>query len=354
MMQSRLTQLTQMFLQQTKTLTKLPFATAASGFTPLASVANTFKVRYYAGGTDAAGGLGTQKNGVFFSFDGGLDLDDDPDAKLYINKTTPKYSYKVGDSWDYTIAVKNVTKESKAVTAENVTVDDSVPAGLKINSVSTSKGTATHSGNKVTATIGDLAQDATATVKVNVTALEAGNGQELYNAANADANNAPRVWDDAKVAVNSANVQVDKVVDKYEYAVGEKANFTVKVKNTKGIAENLTVSDALPSGMKLDYDSVKISGVPANVDVRIHGPADKPNDLMDTNEKGLTETKTITATKSKSGDNGWAYKINYLPANSTATITFSATATEAGNGKEQIRKAFFRISKYHSLFFFSG
>lgn len=309
--------------------------TAALGFTPPASAANTFKVRYYAGGTDKAGGLGTQTNGVFFSFDGKLDLSEEPGAELYINKTTPKYSYKVGDTFDYTIAVKNVTKESKAVTAENVTVDDSVPAGLKINSVSTSKGTATHSGNKVTATIGDLAQDATTTVKVNVTALEAGNGQELYNAANADANNAPRVWDDAKVAVNSANVQVDKVVDKYEYAVGEKANFTVKVKNTKGIAENLTVSDALPSGMKLDYDSVKISGVPANVDVRIHGPADKPNDLMDTNEKGLTETKTITATKSKNGDNGWAYKINYLPANSTATITFSATATEAGNGKEQ-------------------
>ena len=309
--------------------------TAALGFTPPASAANTFTVRSYAGGTDKAGGLGTQTNGVFFSFDGKLDLSEEPDAELYINKTTPKYSYKVGDTFDYTIAVKNVTKESKAVTAENVTVDDSVPAGLKINSVSTSKGTATHSGNKVTATIGDLAQDATTTVKVNVTALEAGNGQELYNAANADANNAPRVWDDAKVAVNSANVQVDKVVDKYEYAVGEKANFTVKVKNTKGIAENLTVSDALPSGMKLDYDSVKISGVPANVDVRIHGPADKPNDLMDTNEKGLTETKTITATKSKNGDNGWAYKINYLPANSTATITFSATATEAGNGKEQ-------------------
>lgn len=309
--------------------------TAALGFTPPAGVANTFKVRYYAGGTDAAGGLGTQKNGVFFSFDGGLDLDDEPDATLYIDKTTPKYSYKVGDTFDYTIAVKNVTKESKAVTAENVTVDDSVPAGLKINSVSTSKGTATHSGNKVTVTIGDLAQDATATVKVNVTALEAGNGSELYNSAYADADNADRVWDDAKVTVNSANVQVDKVVDKYEYAVGEKANFTVKVKNTKGIAENLTVSDALPSGMKLDYDSVKISGVPANVDVRIHGPADKPNDLMDTNEKGLTETKTITATKSKSGDNGWAYKINYLPANATATITFSATAAEAGNGKEQ-------------------
>lgn len=311
-------------------------STAALGFTPPSGSSATFKVRYYAGGIDKDGGTGTQRNGVFFSFDGGLDLSDEPeDAQLYIDKTTPKYSYKVGDTFDYTIAVKNITKESKAITAENVVISDSIPSELKVNSVSTSQGTATHSGNAITAAIGNLAQDATATVKVNVTALEAGNGQELYNAAKAEADNAPTVRDDAKVSVNSADVQVDKVVDKYEYAVGEKANFTVKVKNTKGIAENLTVSDELPSGMKLDYDSVKISGVPASVAVRIHGPADTPNDLMDTNERGLTETKTITATKSKSGDNGWAYKINYLPANSTATITFSATATEAGNGKEQ-------------------
>lgn len=311
-------------------------STAALGFTPPSGSSTTFKVRYYAGGIDKDGGTGTQRNGVFFSFDGGLDLSDEPeDAQLYINKTTPKYSYKVGDTFDYTIAVKNITKESKAITAENVVISDSIPSELKVNSVSTSQGTATHSGNAITAAVGNLAQDATATVKVNVTALEAGNGQELYNAAKAEADNAPTVRDDAKISVNSANVQVDKVVDKYEYAVGEKANFTVKVKNTKGIAENLTVSDALPSGMKLDYDSVKISGVPASVAVRIHGPADTPNDLMDTNERGLTETKTVTATKEKSGDNGWAYKINYLPANSTATITFSATATEAGNGKEQ-------------------
>lgn len=123
------------------------------------------------------------------------------------------------------------------------------------------------------------------------------------------------------------------MVDKYEYAVGDKANFTVKVKNTKGIATNVTVADILPSGMKLDYDSVKISGVPANVSVPV-APKDVTNQLNKTLfEK--SETKTITATKSKSGDNGWAYKINYLPANATATITFSATAAEAGNGKEQ-------------------
>lgn len=303
------------------------------GFTPIASSPFTYRVRYFSGGGD---GIGTQKNGAFFSFDGGLTLptiEDPPDAKLSIDKVSDKYTHKVGDNWDYTIKVKNVTDESQAVTAENVEITDTIPSGLKVNSVTTSKGTVTHSGNKVTVNVGDLAQNATVTVKVNVTALENANGTRPYNKAKAEADNSNDVWDDDGNYINSADVQVDKVVDKYEYAVGDKANFTVKVKNTKGIATNVTVADTLPSGMKLDYDSVKISGVPANVSMPVV-PKDVTNQLNKTLfEK--SETKTITATKSKSGDNGWAYKINYLPANATATITFSATAAEAGNGKEQ-------------------
>lgn len=304
------------------------------GFTPIASSPFTYRVRYFSGGVE---NIGTQTNGAFFSFDGGLTLPPIPDeAELSIDKVSDKYVHKVGDSWDYTIKVKNVTDESQAVTAENVVVTDTIPSGLKVNSVTTSKGTASHKGNAVTVNVGDLAQDATATVKVNVTALETSNGTRPYNTAKVVAENGSvdGGWhDDDGNYINSANVQVDKVVDKYEYAVGDKANFTVKVKNTKGIATNVTVADTLPSGMKLDYDSVKISGVPANVSVPV-APKDVTNQLNKTLfEK--SETKTITATKSKSGDNGWAYKINYLPANATATITFSATAAEAGNGKEQ-------------------
>lgn len=304
------------------------------GFTPIASSPFTYRVRYFSGGVE---NIGTQKNGAFFSFDGGLTLPPIPDeAELSIDKVSDKYVHKVGDSWDYTIKVKNVTDESQAVTAENVVVTDTIPSGLKVNSVTTSKGTASHKGNAVTVNVGDLAQDATATVKVNVTALETSNGTRPYNTAKVVAENGSvdGGWhDDDGNYINSANVQVDKVVDKYEYAVGDKANFTVKVKNTKGIATNVTVADTLPSGMKLDYDSVKISGVAANVSVPV-APKDVTNQLNKTLfEK--SETKTITATKSKSGDNGWAYKINYLPANATATITFSATAAEAGNGKEQ-------------------
>lgn len=305
--------------------------TFAVGLTPPADSPTTIKLRYYAGGLDKEGGIGTQRNGAFFSFDGNLDLPEEDDTNLSIDKVSDKYNHKVGDTWDYTIKVKNVT--ATAVTAKDVKITDSVDSRLRVNSVSTSQGTANHDGNSVSVNAGDLAQNNTVTVKVNVTALEASNGQQIYNKAKAESGNSEDVWDDDGNYVNSADVQVDKVVDKYEYAVGEKANFTVKVKNTKGIATNVTVADALPSGMKLDYDSVKISGVPANIQMPV-----MPNDITNQLNQDLftkKETKTITATKSKSGDNGWAYKINYLPANSTATITFSATATEAGNGKEQ-------------------
>ena len=307
--------------------------TFSVGFTPSDSLSNTYQVRYFAGG---GAGIGTQKNGAFFSFDGGLTLPPptvDPDAELSIDKVSDKYVHKVGDTWDYTITVKNVTSESKAITAENVKVTDSVDSRLKVNSVTASQGSASHNGNSVTADLGDLAQDAVETVTINVTALESSNGQQLYNRAKAEADNSNDAWDDDGNYVNSADVTVDKVVDKYEFAVGEKANFTVKVKNNKGIATNTTISDELPSGMKLDYDSVKISGLPASVSFPV-----TPKDITNQLNKELfykSETKTITATKEKNGDNGWAYKINYLPAGSTATITFSATATEAGNGKEQ-------------------
>lgn len=208
---------------------------------------------------------------------------------------------------------------------------------MLVNSVTTSTGTASHNGNSVTVNSGDLVQNSTVTEKVNVTALESGNGQIAYNTAKATSDNADDVWDDDGNYINSADVQVDKVVDKYEYQVGDKANFTVKVKNTKGIAKNVNVTDTLPSGMKLDYDSVKISGLPASVAYQVQTPADVTNQLNKA-YFNKSETKTITATKSQNCDNGWTYKINYLPANSTATITFSATATEASNGKEQSRK----------------
>lgn len=161
--------------------------TFAVGLTPPADSPTTLKLRYYAGGLDREGGIGTQRNGAFFSFDGNLDLPEEDDANLSIDKVSDKYNHKVGDTWDYTIKVKNVT--ATAVTAKDVKITDSVDSRLKVNSVSTSQGTASHDGNAVTVNAGDLAQNNTVTVKVNVTALEASNGQQIYNKAKAESGN---------------------------------------------------------------------------------------------------------------------------------------------------------------------
>lgn len=64
--------------------------------------------------------------------------------------------------------------------------------------------------------------------------IESGNAKENYNTAQATATNAiDAVQDDAEAYTNSGELSIDKVVDKYEYEVGDTANFTVKVKITK-------------------------------------------------------------------------------------------------------------------------
>lgn len=45
--------------------------------------------------------------------------------------------------------------------------------------------------------------------------------------------------DDAEAYTNGGELSIDKVVDKYEYEVGDTANFTVKVKTIKVLPKML-------------------------------------------------------------------------------------------------------------------
>lgn len=260
-----------------------------------------------------------------------------PLAELNIDKVADKYEYKAGDTVTYTINVKDVTANA---TAYNVAVTDTIPSDLQITNVSTSGVNATSSftGQNITANAGSLAPNQTLTVTVTCKALESGNAKELYNTAHATCWNIKNASggadDDAETYINSAEISIDKVSDKYEYEVGDKATFTVKVKNSKGIANNVVVTDNLPDGMTLDYDSVQITGLPKTVKYNVAGTPDPTNELNE-DLRNETETRNITTEKQKSGDNGWVYTINHMPANSEATITFTATANDNGNGKEQ-------------------
>lgn len=50
-----------------------------------------------------------------------------------------------------------------------------------------------HSGNFVSVSAGDLAQNNTVTVKVNVTAFESSNVQQIYNKAKAESGNSENI-----------------------------------------------------------------------------------------------------------------------------------------------------------------
>ncbi len=264
-----------------------------------------------------------------------------PLAELTLDKVADAYEYKVGDTVTYTITVKNVTANA---TAYDVVMTDAIPSDLQVTGVTPSAGSGSVDGQNVRVTGANLGTNQTLTVKVTCKALESGNTKELYNTASATCwnikNPSGHADDDAETYINSAVLTVDKTVDQYEHEIGDTATFSVKVANTsKGTANNVVIVDDVPEGMTLDYDSVEISGLPETVEVHIAGTVDPSNELNgpDNDPKDYTnetETRNVTADKAKSGDNGWKYTINHFPAGATATITYTATANEKGNGKE--------------------
>lgn len=260
-----------------------------------------------------------------------------PLAELTLDKVADKYEYKVGDTVTYTMKVTDITPGAPAY---KVAFTDAIPSELQITGVSTSGVTATNSvsGQNITVNAAVLNPNETLVVTVTCKALESGNAKELYNTASATCMNIKNASggadDDAETYINSAEISIDKVSDKYEYEVGDTATFTVKVKNSKGVANNVVVTDNLPDGMTLNYDSVQITGLPKTVDYHVAGTAD-PTNQLNPDLRNEVETRNITTEKQKSGENGWVFTINHMPADSEATITFTATANEAGNGKEQ-------------------
>lgn len=258
-------------------------------------------------------------------------------AKLAVDKVVDKYEHKVGDNVVFTITTKETGKTTNAA---NVNVTDTIPSEYKITSVKTEgiEATSSFSGQNVKVTAASLPAGKEFKTIVTCTALESGNAKENYNTAKATATNAMgAAQDDAEVHTNSGELSIDKVVDKYEYEVGDTANFTVKVKNNKGIAKNVTIADTLPEGLELVSGSLKMSGVPDSVTEHVAGTADPTNKL---NPELRNETATSKVTSNIAADgNGYKATISALPKDAEVTITFSAKTTKAGNGKEIVNIA---------------
>lgn len=258
-------------------------------------------------------------------------------AKLAVDKVVDQYEHKVGDTVNFTITTKET---GNAAYAANVAVTDTIPSEYKITGVKTEgvEANSSFSGQDVRVTAASLPAGKEFKTIVTCTALESGNAKENYNTAQATATNAiDAVQDDAEAYTNSGELSIDKVVDKYEYEVGDTANFTVKVKNNKGIAKNVTIADTLPEGLELVSGSLKMSGVPDSVTEHVAGTAD-PTNKLNPELRNETATSKVTSNIVAEG-NGYKATISALPKDAEVTITFSAKTTKAGNGKEIVNVA---------------
>ncbi|MBQ9069145.1 MAG: DUF11 domain-containing protein, partial [Eggerthellaceae bacterium] len=266
-----------------------------------------------------------------------------------------KFEHAVGDEATYTIALEN---PRAGTVARNVHISDKLPDGLvpvegslvssgvptdaivqavKDNkvvaeTVSNSSARAQLEGASLSATIPFLPADKVVTYSLKVKCSEANNGKEFFNTATATIEN-PSSGSEGSVSatdglwVNNAVLKVDKQADAFEYGVGDTVSYTVVLRNTAEgtIARDVKIEDAtLPPYLKLDPKSVKVTGLPDPVSYPVDGSG-----------VHKAENRTNKHTLATSG-NGFVVSIPYLPAGAPVTVTYTATALEAGNGKETV------------------
>ncbi|AZS38893.1 MULTISPECIES: DUF7507 domain-containing protein [Microbacterium] len=183
-----------------------------------------------------------------------IDLDVNPPAKpvLTVDKNDHRDAALIGDQLSYDIVVKNTGNAPAA----NVVISDELPAGLVPVSAAYAAGTtgqATITGQRIAGTIPTLAAGATATLTVKATVGASTPIGTLRNKACAVATSSNTACDEDDTIISkptTPRLTIDKDDRQGEVSLGQALAYDIVVKNTgDGTAQNVVVSDPLPSGL---------------------------------------------------------------------------------------------------------
>lgn len=260
--------------------------------------------------------------------------------------------------------MQNITDKTRA---KNVTVYDSLPAGLSLvpGSVKVTGADGIEVSEDGTsgwsATIPDLYPWTKIEFEYDCYTTTEGNGLEVVNTARTWCTNAElgtpgaedaHTSDDGEIYVNDPNLVVKKSVaespvqnDDYqrgeEYRVDDEFEYTVTLVNDVPgtFAKNVRLTDDdIPDGFELVGD-IKVSGLDDNgkgykIPYPIAGKSDSVH--------GEEETRTIEWSLDQIDNGaawGWNLDINYLDHDRPVTVTFTVKATDPMNGFEVYNRA---------------
>ncbi len=188
-----------------------------------------------------------------------------PEIDLRIAKVDSVDPVLAGGSLTYTITVTN----DGPSTATNVNVSDTIPVGMTFTSANSSQGTTSQTGGVVTASLGSLAPNATATVTI----LVGVNNATLGSITNTATVNGTEPDTDTTNNTASATTTVDASVDlaitktgsSDLIAAGSPLTYTLLVTNNgPSAATSVVVTDNLPAGVTFVSGTSTI-GTVANV-----------------------------------------------------------------------------------------
>jgi uncharacterized repeat protein (TIGR01451 family) len=169
-------------------------------------------------------------------------------ADLAITKSDSADPVVSGDSFTYTLSVK----DNGPLDATSVTATDNLPAGLTYQSATPSQGTCSESGGSVSCNLGDMANGASATVDIAVTAQGPG---KVTNTASVsgdqeDGDSSNNSASQDTIVAGLADLSISKSDSPDPLYAGQTLTYTLTVGNNgPNDAPSVKATDNLPAGV---------------------------------------------------------------------------------------------------------
>lgn len=280
------------------------------------------------------------------------------EPELSVDKVSDSYEYQVDDVITYTVTYQQITKNAQA---RQVVISDNLPEGLELlpDSISATglkdmPKPDIHE-NKWSYTIDKLNYGDTITVTYQARACNHGNGREIVNNASIHAINATDQDDPAEIWINTAALDIEKSVDRYEGYVESSDQFpgyfeyTLIVKNKQQgtVANNVTIADtSLPEGMPVGRDKDGHMSVSVSVDDgsdnemswtgdRAEGSFSDVNYPVGDNDQNHNQhEQRPTHWNLDPSGTGFTLSIDHLDDTTTVTVTYRVFPTDEVSGWE--------------------